>query len=330
MKRATSAAGEPSSFDTPASARPGRDWVVLLAGGRPPGSAFEPGARRSVLPVAQRRLDGGRMLLSRHLEQAACLVPRERVRVVAAEDQAAALEPALRDWPAGTLLTEPVARGSLPAMLLAWLDLAFAEPEGRVLVIPADRRIGDPRTHEVSLRRLLRLADESQRIALLGARAAVPEPGRLWVMPSATSPGGLAGVRTFERPASESRAENLLSAGGLLYSGCFATSTRVLHRAACQAVPHLVAAFLGLEEPCRRQPSALDPDRRRELFNRLAPGHLAEQVLARSLGLLGVVPQAECGWQDLGRRQVALDARWGGAGAAEARHDPHPARVLAG
>src|SRR4051794_1988515 len=113
--------------------------AVVMAGGS--GTRFWPKSRRN-RPKQLLRLFGEATMLQQTVARIAPLVPPGRTLIVTGEDQAEAVRGQLPDLPAGNVVAEPCPRDTAPCVGLAAEIVARRDPEGAMIVMPADHVIG--------------------------------------------------------------------------------------------------------------------------------------------------------------------------------------------
>lgn len=115
--------------------------VVVLAGGA--GTRLWPISRRS-RPKQFHPLVSGQTLLQETYARVRPLSSPEHVWVVTGAEFVATVREQLPEVPSENVLGEPVGRNTAPAAALAVARIARAEPEGVVLMTPADSYVRDP------------------------------------------------------------------------------------------------------------------------------------------------------------------------------------------
>lgn len=199
----------------------------------------------------------------------------------------------------GTILIEPEARNTAPAILAAALHVAAVNPEALLLVAPSDHAISDPAAFRAAVQSG-EAAARAGKIVTFGITPTHPETGYGWLeLGSSAAPGSSAPVdltRFVEKPDA-ARAAEMLAAGNFLWNaGIFLFSAQSMIDAFTAHAP----AMLG---PVRAAVSAARADLG---FLRLDAAAWAEAeaisidyaVMERASNLM-VVPYG-AGWNDLG------------------------------
>src|SRR3954447_19827522 len=112
--------------------------AVVMAGGS--GTRFWPKSRRN-RPKQLLRLYGDATMLQQTVERIAPMVPPERILIVTGIDQADAVRAQVPEVPAANIIAEPCPRDTAACVGLAATIVARADPEGTMIVMPADHVI---------------------------------------------------------------------------------------------------------------------------------------------------------------------------------------------
>ncbi len=223
---------------------------VLLCGGS--GTRLWPLSRQE-LPKQFNRLVGERTLYQDALQRlsgpgwrGALVVTAEEYRFLARE-QALAL-----DVVPATMMVEPCARNTAPAILAAALHVAAEDPDALLLVAPSDHAIPDAAAFAAAVAAGVGPARQ-HRMVTFGIRPTRPETGYGWLELAVEArdlePRPLPLSRFVEKPSREG-AEAMLAAGRYLWNaGIFLASARTLIEAFAKHAPHLMApVFSALAE----------------------------------------------------------------------------------
>lgn len=113
-------------------------FAIIMAGGS--GTRFWPKSRRD-RPKQLLTLHGDATMLQQTVARIAPLVPPDRVLIITGADQAEATRAQLPDLPADNVIAEPCPRDTAPCVGLAAEIVAKRDPEGAMVVMPADHVI---------------------------------------------------------------------------------------------------------------------------------------------------------------------------------------------
>ena len=116
-----------------------------------------------------------------------------------------------------TLLLEPVARNTAPALTLAALCADAQGDDPILLITPADQTITNHSAFEKAMQSALRIA-QSGAIAILGVTPTAPETGYGYIKTKATGDLGMLVERFVEKP-DVAKASEYLKEGGYYWNG---------------------------------------------------------------------------------------------------------------
>lgn len=268
-------------------------WAVILAGGS--GTRFwplsTPSQPKQVLPLAA----GGRSSAADTVARLEGLVDRERILVVTGAGLAGPLRTAL-SLPESSMLVEPQAASTAPALAWAAHEALRRDPEAVLLCLHADWHVPDPAAFRHSAARALDVAAREQVLVTVGVRPSRPEPGYGYIEPGEAIAADARRVARFtEKPTTE-RAAELVAQGALWNSGLFAWPAALL-----------------LAELARHTPE-LAPHLPRLAREDVAGFFTAVQPISIDVGLLersdrvAVVP-GEFAWDDIGTWEALARVR---------------------
>lgn len=119
----------------------------------------------------------------------------------------------------GTILIEPAARNTAPAILAAALHLAAGDPQAVLLVAPSDHVVPDAAAFSAAVRAAMPAAQAGQ-IVTFGIRPTRPETGYGWLElenPATDAASPLPLIRFVEKP-DRAGAEGMLASGQYLWN----------------------------------------------------------------------------------------------------------------
>jgi mannose-1-phosphate guanylyltransferase/mannose-6-phosphate isomerase len=167
-------------------------------------------------------------LLSRNV---ICVAADEHRFLVADAMQAAKVQ--------GTLLLEPVARNTAPALALAALT---AKPADLLLFCPSDHHIPDAIAFEQVVQRGI-VAAQDGAIVTLGISPTFPSTAYGYIRQGSARPDGAFAVQGFSEKPAQDKAEALLLSGNALWNaGIFLCSAQTLLSALAQHAPDILQA----------------------------------------------------------------------------------------
>jgi len=284
-----------------------RLWVIVLAGGegrRLRGLALD--ARGEPAPKQFCGFGRDRTLFDATLARAQGLASRDRILVSVTESDRRWWGPTLAKRPRGTVVSQPVRRGTAAGVLLPLLEILHRDPGARVLLMPSDHVIDD----EFVLRRVLERAalaarDRPGRVMVLGHTPDRADAEFGWILPSGDFDGFSSGVAAFvEKPGAE-LAARLMAAGGL-WSMFFVAATGVALLGLYQRyLPELVVPLLGSRRRLTGAPGSPSLD---AVYERLPTRDVSRDLFPAAISHLRVTVAPPCGWTDLGTPERL--ARW--------------------
>jgi mannose-1-phosphate guanylyltransferase len=222
-------------------------YVVILAGGS--GTRFWPLSRRKT-PKQLISVFSGKSMLQRTVERVLPLKPK-RVMVVTNELQAEETARQLKEYHRRVridIIEEPVGRNTAPAIGIAASIIARYDPDGIMVVLPADHYIvGEEEFHATVLRG--REAALNGYLVTMGIEPTRPETGYGYIEAD-TALRGSAGpfpVKRFVEKPSIEKALAYLDSGNFFWnSGIFIWKVDVILDNILAFMPDLAAALAGL------------------------------------------------------------------------------------
>lgn len=190
-----------------------------------------------------------------------------------------------------TILLEPAARNTAPAIALAALALADAGDEVLMLVLPSDHAIGDDEIFVNGVQKAAPLAAEG-RIMTFGIRPSAPETGFGYIEQG----DGFDVKRFVEKPDAEAAREMLARGGFLWNSGMFLLRPAVYLEELGRCAPQIYAACRAAWEGRTHDGLFCRPDTGAFLSS---PADSIDYAVMEKTQCAGVIPLNTC-WNDLG------------------------------
>jgi mannose-1-phosphate guanylyltransferase len=272
-------------------------YIVILAGGS--GTRFWPLSRKKN-PKQLMSVFGGRSMLQRTVERVLPLKP-ERILVVTnvlqAEETARQL--AFVKGDVVSIIEEPLARNTAPAIGLAAAIIERQDPSAVMAVLPADHYIDD----EEEFRATLLKADAAAsrlNLVTLGIVPTRPETGFGYI--EADRGGGTEGVfpvrRFVEKPGREKALEYLESGDFFWNSGMFVWRADVILDRIRTHMPDLWSGLSVLHIPENIGHLSSLMRHVADLYRRIAAESIDYGVMEKAEGVV-VIPST-FGWSDVG------------------------------
>ncbi|KQZ29871.1 mannose-1-phosphate guanylyltransferase [Caulobacter sp. Root1472] len=200
-----------------------------------------------------------------------------------------------------TVIIEPEARDSAPAIAAAAAYVQSVSPDGVMLMLAADHHIAEPEM----FREAALVAIEASRTGLIvtfGVQPTSPATGFGYIKPGGTLPGGVKAVAAFVEKPDLATAKAYIEDGYYWNSGNFAFMARTLLDELAVFEPAIRDGAIGAVHDGRRDGLRLHLDS--EAFGRTTKKSLDYAVMERT-SRAAVAPAAFT-WSDLG----AWDAIW--------------------
>ncbi|MCP9439479.1 MAG: mannose-1-phosphate guanylyltransferase/mannose-6-phosphate isomerase [Nitrospira sp.] len=204
-----------------------RLYPVIMAGGS--GTRFWP-LSRHLFPKQLLRIGGEDTLIRQTMRRVLGCAPARNVLISTNGLQAELIRVQLADWKddiKDNYVLEPEGRNTAPAIALAAIEILARNPDGLMLVVPADHVVTGQRAFEAAVSLAARLAEEDYLVTF-GIKPIRPETGYGYIKPNGKAVlgrlGGLCGyrVRQFvEKPDAATAVRYLKSGSYYWNSGMF-------------------------------------------------------------------------------------------------------------
>ncbi len=275
--------------------------AVIMAGGS--GTRFWP-LSRAARPKQFLPLTGKQPLIAATASRVRGLVPPARVSVVCGAAHVRQVRAALPSLPPRNVLVEPQARNTAPAIALACAHVAHKDPQGVLVVLPADQHVARIGAFRAALKEAVRVAKTGQ-IVTLGIAPTRPETGYGYVRAGKVLSGEARRVAAFVEKPDLTTAQRYLHSGEYLWNaGIFVFRVDVMLAALAEHLP--LSA-----EPLASIRAAWGTKRRQATLKRefqKMPATSIDYAVAEKAKNIAVVP-ADCGWSDVGSFSALREVR---------------------
>jgi mannose-1-phosphate guanylyltransferase len=230
--------------------------AVIMAGGS--GTRLWPESRTS-RPKQFMQIEDERTLLQATVDRLGPIVPLERIVIATRRDLAGQAQEQLSQLPREAILAEPCPRNTAPCIGLAAIRIARDDPEGTMVVLPADQIISPPEAFQAAVRLAEAIVDDDpRRLVTFGIRPTYPATGFGYIergeplhLP-ATLPGDTTAVhrvlRFHEKPAL-AKAQEYVEAGRFSWNaGIFVWKARTILEALARFRPEIHAHLMRIAE----------------------------------------------------------------------------------
>jgi mannose-1-phosphate guanylyltransferase/mannose-6-phosphate isomerase len=268
---------------------------VILSGGS--GSRLWPLSRQDH-PKQFLALLGDRSLFQETLRRASGLPDAQPPVTVCSEDHRFMVGEQLQEigLASGGILLEPVARNTAPAIAIAALHVAAADPAALMLVLPADHLIEDEAAFREAVVRALPLAREGWLVTF-GIEPDAPETGYGYIERGQALDGaGFRVARFVEKPDLATARAYVEGGRHAWNSGMFLFSAQRYLDELAQHAPAMRAAADAAYAAARRD---LDFVRVDKAAFEASPGDSIDYAVMEKTARAAVVP-VSCGWSDIG------------------------------
>ena len=200
--------------------------AVILAGGA--GERFWP-ASRAHHPKPLLKVVGGQSLLEATLERAREFADPDRVWIVCGHEHASIIRKS-SGLGANRVLIEPSRRNT--AMAAAWIAerIAAEDPEGILVVLPADHHVPDRKAFARAIRKAAAAAHEAKVLVTLGVKPTRPDTGYGYIQVGRRAGKGFAGLhhvaKFVEKPKPATARRYVKGRKHLWNAGVFVWSAR--------------------------------------------------------------------------------------------------------
>jgi mannose-1-phosphate guanylyltransferase/mannose-6-phosphate isomerase len=202
-------------------------YPVIMAGGS--GTRFWP-LSRHLFPKQLLRISGEHTLIQQTMRRVIGCAPAVNVLISTNAAQADLIRVQLVDWKedlTNGFLLESEGRNTAPAIALAALEVLTRDPDGLMLVVPADHVVTGQRDFETAVRLAAQLATEGYLVTF-GIKPIRPETGYGYIKPKDKALLGKQGklrgylVQKFVEKPNAIKAAQYVKAGGYFWnSGMF-------------------------------------------------------------------------------------------------------------
>jgi len=272
-------------------------YAVILAGGT--GERFWPLSRREN-PKQFLSLFGSRTMLQLTMDKLENLAAPSDVYVITDEIYREQVQNQLPELPAENIICEPCGRDTAAAVGLAAAYIQRRDPEGVMLVLPADHYVADIEAFQRVIRAGEQAASSGEWVVTIGIIPSRPETGYGYIEKGEAA-GEVEGVSVFktlafhEKPDVNKALEYLEKGNYLWNSGMFIWRTDLLRRLIARFLPELDRGLAIMDESLGSQ---VKLELIREVYAELPRVSIDYGIMEKCEEVL-VIPGA-FGWDDIG------------------------------
>ncbi len=276
-------------------------YPVIMAGGS--GTRFWP-LSRHLFPKQLLRIGGEHTLIQQTMRRVLGCGPAANVLISTNAAQADLIRTQLIDWKedlANGFLLEPEGRNTAPAIALAALEVSARDPNGLMLVVPADHVVTGQRDFEAAVRLAAQLAMEGYLVTF-GINPIRPETGYGYIKPKDHALLGTWGklrgyrVQKFVEKPNATKAARYLKAGDYFWnSGMFVWRAETILQEIGLHQPAIAASMDQIRKLKMEGASQQSID---DIYRRIKPVSIDSGVMEQS-SKAAVVP-VTFKWSDVG------------------------------
>ncbi|MEX2585210.1 MAG: mannose-1-phosphate guanylyltransferase [Balneolaceae bacterium] len=273
--------------------------AVIMAGGS--GTRFWPRSTNTE-PKQFLNLFGDRSLIQNTVDRLQGLIPESNCWVVTNEQYVDLVRSHLPEIREEQIIAEPVAKNTAPCIASAAALIRRVDPEGVMVVLPADHVISDPDAFRRTLTTAIDTARVNETLVTIGIPPTHPETGYGYIQMDQSNPitvsGGQAWAvsRFTEKPDEESARTFLQSDTYLWNSGMFIWSIDAISREIEKNLPDIYREMMRLAEGKPDSESIKN-------FYHACPSVSIDYGIMEHAGSVHVV-RGEFGWSDVGSWQA--------------------------
>lgn len=222
-------------------------YAVIMAGGV--GSRFWPRSTEKN-PKQLLRIFGENTMIQDTVLRLDGIVENENIYIITNNIQKMKVVEQLPQLPQENIIAEPFGKNTAPCIGLAATLINAKDPDGVMVVLPADHLVKDVKEFQNTIKRAAEFAVQSNGLVTLGIRPDRPETGYGYIQfKEEEITEGVHEVNTFAEKPNLETAERFLSSGDFLWnSGMFIWKTTAILSALKEFMPELYEGMLKLKE----------------------------------------------------------------------------------
>lgn len=281
--------------------------AVIMAGGS--GTRFWPRSTKAH-PKQFLNIFGDRTMLQTTVDRIGQLIDADRVWVITNERYVELVQEQLPNLPSENIVGEPVAKNTAPCVALAAALIQEQDPDGTMVVLPADHQIEEPDTFISILQTAAAKAEVEGSLVTIGINPKHPETGYGYIEFDKSSSESFEGrevkkVHQFREKPDLKTAEEFITSGNFLWnSGMFIWKAATILNKFDQLLPE-VQKQLDTLTP------AIGTDNQKEAINQFyhnCPSISIDYGIMEQAESVYVVP-GSFGWNDVGSWSAVYELR---------------------
>lgn len=270
---------------------------LIMAGGH--GTRFWPKSRKKH-PKQLLRINNENTMIQNTVERLKSLVSTDQLFIVSTETQTEEIKNQLPFLKHENLIIEPKGKNTAPCIGLSALFMEKMDPDGVMIVLPADHLIENTDLFINTLKVGAKVAEEQDALVTIGIEPAYPATGYGYIQysESVANTDGVPvfKVKTFAEKPNLATAERFLQSGDFLWnSGIFIWKIKKILREIEEHLPHLYDGLMEIREFLGTSKEAETVQR---VYCQIKSISIDYGVMEHAKNVM--VLQGRFGWNDLG------------------------------
>ncbi len=192
------------------------NYCIILAGGV--GRRLWPSSRKHLPKQFLDFFGTGHTLLQQTYDRFKQIIPEENILVSTFKGYADIVAEQLPGIAAERILAEPVQLSTAPAVAWASYNVATANPQATIVIVPADQCILDEASFVADVNAALAFASTSRSIIALGVPPCEPNTGYGYIQMGESCGNGFCHVKSFTEKPARNFAEMFVESGEFLWN----------------------------------------------------------------------------------------------------------------
>jgi len=270
-------------------------YVAIMAGGI--GSRFWPISRVGYPKQFIDILGSGKTLIQQTMERFRKKIPLENIYVVTAKEYLEITKEQLPDLPVENIICEPFRKNTAPCIAYISFKLLQKDPEGSLIVAPADHLILDEDRFLEICEEATDFAEQSNALVTLGIKPTYPNTGYGYIQhDDAEVAPSVHKVKTFTEKPNLELAKTFISSGDFLWnSGIFIWKLNCITEAFHKHLPEMYDLFASEQDKLNSE----EEGKTIENIYPLCTSISIDFGIMEKAANVYVIP-ASFGWSDLG------------------------------